>query len=238
MTPQQQTDLNLWKQDQSQPLPKSLANALIEDCLIELNKDQKGYSNFKNAWIYSNDTSLVHISMRKHTNFKNIFLVDIDSYEEYKPYYSQTKMVKVCIIQTLLSRTPDGQAVMPFLDEAFFRLRPNETIFNNQFFNFNILLQIAIIRTCLSRVNGEAVLTVFGGGFTNWIHRETEEVLSLAIEIKKPKNYYRSDTIYILDTLYEAFDEPLRNGKPRDKAIQTLHDKMLELVPEYQEFLN
>jgi anaerobic glycerol-3-phosphate dehydrogenase len=116
MTPQQQTDLNLWKQDQSQPLPKSLANALIEDCLIELNKDQKGYSNFKNAWIYSNDTSLVHISMRKHTNFKNIFLVDIDSYEEYKPYYSQTKMVKVCIIQTLLSRTPDGQAVMPFLD--------------------------------------------------------------------------------------------------------------------------
>ena len=122
--------------------------------------------------------------------------------------------------------------------EAFFRLRPNETIFNNQFFNFNILLQIAIIRTCLSRVNGEAVLTVFGGGFTNWIHRETEEVLSLAIEIKKPKNYYRSDTIYILDTLYEAFDEPLRNGKPRDEATQTLHDKMLELVPEYQEFLN
>ena len=116
MTTQQQTDLQLWKQDQSQPLPKSLANALIEDCLIELNKDQKGYSNFKNAWIYSNDTSLVHISMRKHTNFKNIFLVDIDSYEEYKPYYSQTKMVKVCIIQTLLSRTPDGQAVMPFLD--------------------------------------------------------------------------------------------------------------------------
>ena len=116
MTTQQQTDLQLWKQDQSQPLPASLDNVLIEDCLIELNKDQKGYSNFKNAWIYSNDTSLVHISMRKHTNFKNIFLVDIDSYEEYKPYYSQTKMVKVCIIQTLLSRTPDGQAVMPFLD--------------------------------------------------------------------------------------------------------------------------
>jgi hypothetical protein len=132
MTPQQQTDLQLWKQDQSQPLPKSLANALIEDCLIELNKDQKGYSNFKNAWIYSNDTSLVHISMRKHTNFKNIFLVDIDSYEEYKPYYSQTKMVKVCIIQTLLSRTPDGQAVMSFLDVETWQ-------FEKQLYNFTFL---------------------------------------------------------------------------------------------------
>jgi hypothetical protein len=32
--------------------------------------------------------------------------------------------------------------------------------------------------------------------------------------------------------------QPLRNGKPLDEAIQTLHEKMLELVPEYVEFVN
>jgi hypothetical protein len=65
------------------------------------------------------------------------------------------------------------------------------------------------IRTCLSRVNGEAVLGVF--------------------EVKSK---------LIVEEYYEAFDYPLRNGKPLDEALQALHDKMLELVPEYVEFLN
>lgn len=38
--------------------------------------------------------------------------------------------------------------------------------------------------------------------------------------------------------LYEAFDFKLRNGESLDTALSALHDKMLELVPEYREFLN
>jgi hypothetical protein len=68
------------------------------------------------------------------------------------------------------------------------------------------------IRTCLSRVNGEAVLRVF------------DTTLYVANEL-------------LTDCLYFAFDYELRNGKPLDTALQTLHNKMLELVPEYQEFL-
>lgn len=38
--------------------------------------------------------------------------------------------------------------------------------------------------------------------------------------------------------LNQAFDFPLRNGKPLSEAIQALHNKMIELVPKYVEFIN
>jgi len=88
------------------------------------------------------------------------------------------------------------------------------------------------IRTCLSRVNGEAVLGVLEG--------ESKEY-------KVIKNHWlassRLDTSLIScklmdknEALYEAFDFPLRNGETLSKAVQAIHFKMLELVPEYQEF--
>jgi len=76
-----------------------------------------------------------------------------------------------------------------------------------------------IIRTCLSRVNGKAVLRMLEGD----------------------KLYFRYNKSYneiTSEELYNTFDYPLRNGKPLNTAIQSLHDKMLELVPEYQKFLN
>jgi len=39
--------------------------------------------------------------------------------------------------------------------------------------------------------------------------------------------------------LYPVFDESLSlYTKPLDEAIQALHEKILDVVPEYQEFLN
>ena len=73
------------------------------------------------------------------------------------------------------------------------------------------------IRTCLSRVNGEPVLSIF----------QDRLYVSKSLNAKSLNIY-----------LYEVFDHPLRNGKPLDEGISNLHDKMLELVPEYEEFLN
>jgi hypothetical protein len=87
------------------------------------------------------------------------------------------------------------------------------------------IYQEKIIRTCLSRVNGQAVLGVFDKKVI-YLVSETEE---------QGKNYKQFDLDYLL---YNSFDQPLRNGKPLDEALQALHDKMLDFVPEYVEFLN
>jgi hypothetical protein len=105
MTPQQQTDLQLWKQDQSQPLPASLENVLIERCLYELDTNLKSKKYFNK------------VSPREHVK-KDIFYYnkeyDISWYDQENEWTDIPD--KPLIIQTLLSRTPDGQAVMPFLD--------------------------------------------------------------------------------------------------------------------------
>lgn len=106
---------------------------------------------------------------------------------------------------------------------AYLRQRPIETIFYDIFERFNILMQAEIIRTCLRLVNGEAVLGVFKK--------------ELDIEYFAKGLYRQQEKYFLSDLLYFVFDEPLRNGKTLDEAIQALHDKMLELVPEYQEFI-
>lgn len=104
MTPQQQTDLATWKQDITQPLPASLENALIERCLDALRNSEtrKRFNSLRySTYLYCRDNldiafeggvfSLNFIKKTKNNLLQNI-------------------------IQTLLSRTPEGQAVMPFLD--------------------------------------------------------------------------------------------------------------------------
>jgi hypothetical protein len=122
--------------------------------------------------------------------------------------------------------------------------------YNEQVDEYGEFFTLFLIRTCLSRINGEAVLGVLEGEFTiceeyeyrPYHQRRFEGLENLSepeyaewIENDKKAN---SKTIIILDDLYEAFDYPLRNGKPLDEALQALHDKMLELVPEYVEFIN
>ena len=84
----------------------------------------------------------------------------------------------------------------------------------------NYLIEI-FIRTCLSRINNNAVLEVLN-----------KTAITYDFEGSKGIDCYRSVV------LYEYFDYELRMGKPLDTAIQALHEKMLELVPEYREFLN
>jgi hypothetical protein len=76
MTQQQQTDLKIWQEDQSQSLPASLENALLEDCL-----DNYIDGSYTVQW------------------------------------FNDRCFVKLEKILSFLSRTPDGEAVMPFLDK-------------------------------------------------------------------------------------------------------------------------
>jgi hypothetical protein len=71
----------------------------------------------------------------------------------------------------------------------------------------NYLVEI-FIRTCLSRIDIDG-----------------DSVLDVF------KSYHVQLNCYL------AFDYVLRNGNPLDTAIQALHEKMLELVPEYREFI-
>ncbi len=86
-----------------------------------------------------------------------------------------------------------------------------------EFEDLRVFEKELIVRTCLSRINNEAVLGVF-----------------------EKLNYHLNHfcRVFVSDELYLVFDEILRGAKPLDEAIQALHDKMLELVPEYREFLN
>lgn len=91
MTKQQQTDLQTWKQNPDQPLPASLKNALIERCLEALEYQIKSYPLGFGSKL---DDVLMVLQNPKLFN----------------------EGEEVWAIQTLLSRTPDNQAVMPFLD--------------------------------------------------------------------------------------------------------------------------
>jgi hypothetical protein len=131
-------------------------------------------------------------------------------------------------------------------------VEPNGTCWNPLFGkakieNLHDQQVVNFIRTCLSRVNGEAVLI----GFDQWdkgmiekrrlqkeIAKEMEnnQMMSLGI-ISIYRNEFESIKL-LTDDLYETFDYPLRNGKPLDEALSALHNKMLQLVPEYVEFIN
>jgi len=101
-------------------------------------------------------------------------------------------------------------------------LAKNRVVFNapdinieyNSYSQLENLQKEVIIRTCLSRADDEAVLKIL-----------EDEVL----------NVLRKNTLNVLYTIFDYF---FHNGKSLDEAIQALHDKMLELVPEYKEFLN
>jgi hypothetical protein len=143
--------------------------------------------------------------------------------------------------------------------EFFDKMSEHVTI--KDFGQFPKIYQEKIIHTCLSRVNGEAVLRVFEGGlqtvsgewfemqlddclleFHNYtkvdkevVKNATNAVKDLFREYERKNNF---DAIFKSKLLLDIFSYHLDNGKPLDEAIQALHDKMLELVPEYVDFIN
>lgn len=71
------------------------------------------------------------------------------------------------------------------------------------------IVQERVVRTALSRFDGQCVLGCFEGGYDH------EKVLS--------------DRAYLNDVLYQSFDVPLRNGASYDYAITNLRHIMQRL---------
>ena len=96
--------------------------------------------------------------------------------------------------------------------KAYISITNNKLCFQDEFVDdFFYLWNLSkkeIIRTCLSRIDIDG-----------------DSVLDVF------KSYHVQLNCYL------AFDYVLRNGNPLDTAIQALHEKMLELVPEYREFV-
>ena len=109
--------------------------------------------------------------------------------------------------------------------ERFNSINPDIMTYQNRHTNWNVKFciesnepvwfealnktyQEEILRTCLSRIDIDG-----------------DSVLDVF------KSYHVQLNCYL------AFDYVLRNGNPLDTAIQALHEKMLELVPEYREFI-
>lgn len=95
LTTAQQADLKTWldhKDPASQPLPDSLKNVLIDRCLDECNKSAKVQELFE----------------KYEFGFK--------IKEEIKYFFGWKKEDRFTTVLFFLSRTPDGQAVMEFLN--------------------------------------------------------------------------------------------------------------------------
>jgi hypothetical protein len=183
MTPQQQTDLQLWKQDQSQPLPASLENVLIERCLYELDTNLKSKKYFNK------------VSPREHVK-KDIFYYnkeyDISWYDQENEWTDIPD--KPLIIQTLLSRTPDGQAVMPFLDVETFK------------------------KTYYDRGEGtyQHDYELQKDKWTHWLEESKK--------FTRPNKEFILETKTTLDhLLYREFTKALRVGKTFDEALKIIN---------------
>ena len=97
----------------------------------------------------------------------------------------------------------------------------------DDYIDFNELTkleQISIIRTCLSRTketeddDGDAIISVFEGDSASSSGRGID----------------RYDKIS--DLLGEEFDLLIRHSYSLDEAIDSLGERMIDLVPEYEEF--
>lgn len=94
MTKQQLSDLKLWKEDQDQELPVSLENVFIDECEKYIVENQ-GILNLHPIFqilgeiIYTSDETITGMVLEN---------------------------LRTLSILTLLSRTPEGEAVMLFLD--------------------------------------------------------------------------------------------------------------------------
>jgi hypothetical protein len=120
MTQQQQTDLKIWQEDQSKPLPTSLENALLEDCLEKLKKEDVINTKYKKlgfsgTYDKQNDNEYIICFNGYMMDNKNL---NIRPFKKGAlSFLGWSDTLKTCAIQTLLSRTPEGEAVMPFLDK-------------------------------------------------------------------------------------------------------------------------
>lgn len=107
MTPQQQTDFQIWKQNPDQPLPESLENVFLEALLSVLQSSDHARDRYNSV----KTGGFIRLSN------SGKLMIDFDLYSNYFIEVIQDQKIFILVIQTLLSQTPDRKAVMPFLDE-------------------------------------------------------------------------------------------------------------------------
>lgn len=112
---------------------------------------------------------------------------------------------------------------------AYFRHRPLRNVFNHDWNRFDLIMQIQIIRTALSRMDSKAILSVL-----DKINPESLLDLDKTEDgILKPSNYIRGIKLpkdkTVSEFLYEVFDNQLRNGKSLYQA-RTALDIVMELI--------
>lgn len=224
MNQQQKTDFGIWKQHQSQPLPDSLKNVLIEDCLEELFNNEFARNSFNKLheqgelWWDSTQRKLtsritfpsLKVELSTEENWTNHY----EPYEVQSLYFNfsprgdsdsnshrwenlSLNYNRQTVIQTLLSRTPDGQAVMPFLGVE--------------------LEEVKEAREELKELEKE-----FGGGYPN---RELTFNDHARIKRLDQLNYLfmNSPEPLTLDhLLYREFTEALRTGKTFEEALEII----------------
>lgn len=173
MTKQQQVGFESWKQDQTQPLPKSLKNVFIEDCLKKIESNKKAKKRFDAV----SDLRDNYIGGYSFCNNERIPL---------------RQWEKTLIILTLLSRTPKGKAVMPFLD-----------VETKKYKNFKNELQKSKNLSLRYEQSGYEILKERCEGLQALYITELE---------------YTPQTLDHL--LYNKFTEALRLGKTFDQALE------------------
>lgn len=108
------------------------------------------------------------------------------------------------------------------------------------------IYQEKIIRACPSRVEAKKQCKECRGT-GGWINRFDHSRQNPCFACNSKSFVYSSKAVLgVFNKLshtnhwlvYSIFSFTLWDGKPLDTAISAFHDKMLELVPEYREFLN
>lgn len=117
LTTQQTTDLSTWLKNQEQPLPESLKDVLIEDCLEYLT-DEEGVSNPKRESFNKNSFGwtcfFVPGQREDYSETWSLDTVFFDYGGGGYYFYDLPNSYKISIIQIFLSQI-DGKAVLEFL---------------------------------------------------------------------------------------------------------------------------
>lgn len=136
-----------------------------------------------------------------------------------------------------------GELVFLVLHKKYY-----DSIFTDRFENLQSAEQQFIIRTCLSRIDGKAVLSALEGELQPLNEPSKESIFEEYKDILKFQGVFAPDQVsdeflkntvknyrkifgrhLLSELLYESFDAPLRNGESLESALTALDQKMADL---------
>lgn len=194
LTTQQQIDFDIWKQDQSQPLPDSLKNVLIDRCLktIISTKVTENFNSVNKSGFRAVISHKIYKDGFEDLNKLTVYFDKADGMAEFK---NLPRNICLLIIIGFLSRTPDGQAVMPFLN-----------------------VETKESREILKKMQKIEIPQIIFNPFSN---KFPEPVLKnmYAVQLYRNLNSQRQTLDHLL---YQEFTEALRIGKTFDQALEIM----------------